>query len=173
MGKKWVLLTLAVLVIAVESFTRCTSKGCWTAIYAANPPDIPPALEEKIKNYLSKRSNTEYSGKIVSLEEQITLQKEVAAPENDIVPELKQTGWFKDPREEDERVRFDKTSPLVSHPLSFRELEKYGCGDLVKPILELGGPYVVSSVIGYEWKEPTFELDESKRPVRKSHIPWT
>ena len=163
---KWVLLPLAVLVTSAGSFTRFTSKVCWTALYTANSPDIPPALADKIKNYLSKRPDTGYSGKVVSLDEQVALQKEVAAPENDIVPELKQTGWFRDPREEDEKSRFDKTTPLVSHPLSFRELEKYGCGDLVKPILDLGGPYVVGSAIGYEWKEPTFELDESKRPER-------
>ena len=29
------------------------------------------------------------------------------------------------------------------------ELENYGYGHLVKPILELGGPYVVGEAIGY------------------------
>ena len=155
------------LVIATESFTIYTSKGRCTALYAASAPEIPPALAAQIKRYLSERSDASYNGNMVSLGDQVTLQKEVAAPENDIVPELKQTGWFRDPREEDEKTRFDKTAPLVSHPLSFRELEKYGYSDLVKPILELGGPFVVGSAIGYEWEEPTLELDESKRPERK------
>ena len=88
----------------------------------------------------------------------------MAAPENDIVPELKQTGWFKDPREEDERVRFQTDITSIA-PTFFRELEKYGCGDLVKPILELGGPYVVSSAI--KRRKDNLELDESKRPVRE------
>ena len=147
--------------------SRSLSRSTLVVVHAAKLPSVPPSLTEEIKKYLEKRPDTSYSGKVVSLDAQATLEKEVAAPENDIVPELKQTGWFRDPREVDERKRFDKTVPLVSHPLSYRELEKYGCGDLVKPILDLGGPYVVGSAIGIDWVDPSFEVDESKRPERK------
>lgn len=130
--------------------------------------DISDSVAADIKAYLAVRPADETtSSRQYSVMEQVGLREEIAGPENDIVPELKQTGWFRDPREEDEKKRFDKSMPMVSHPLSFRELEKYGYGHLVKPILDLGGPYVVGEAIGYNWIEPTFEVDESKRPERK------
>lgn len=124
-------------------------------------------LSRQIQEYFESRPGGESMGaKIYSIQEQEVMQKALAGPENDIIPELKQTGWFRDPREEDEKKRFDKTAPMVSHPLSFRELDKYGYGHLVEPIMELGGPYAVGSALGYEWFEPTFEVDETKRPER-------
>ena len=162
--------SLALLMVVVDSFKAMRTRHFLarsSSLRAANTPNIPLEVAQEIKKYLSERPESNFNGKMVSLDDQVTLAKEVAAPEGDIVPELQQTGWFRDPREQDEKKRFDKTVPLVSHPLSFRELEKYGYGDLVKPILELGGPYVVGSAIGYEWEDPTFELDESKRPERK------
>ena len=164
------IVSLALLMVVVDSFKAMRAiyfLARSSSLRAASTPNIPLEVVQEIKKYLSERPDANFNGKMVSLDEQVTLAREVAAPEGDIVPELKQTGWFRDPREQDEKRRFDKTAPLVSHPLSFRELEKYGYGDLVKPILEFGGPYVVGSAIGYEWEDPTFELDESKRPERK------
>lgn len=151
----------------IESSRRQNRFASSSLGMAKSGVEIPEAVAAEINAYLMARPIDETSPREYSVMEQIGLREEIAGPENDIVPELKQTGWFRDPREEDEKRRFDKTTPMVSHPLSFRELEKYGYGHLVKPILELGGPYVVGEAIGYNWIEPTFEVDESKRPERK------
>lgn len=165
-------LILVCSVAPTVSFAMIKVKGAYslrktTALSMAGNVAVPNELVEAIKEYLAARPDDETLPREYSVSEQIDLRKEIAGPENDIVPELKQTGWFRDPREEDEKRRFDKSTPMVSHPLSFRELEKYGYGHLVKPILDIGGPYVVGEAIGYNWMEPTFEIDESKRPERR------
>ena len=152
-----------ILLVSGRSLSMRNSKG----VSIGRSIDVPGELAKEIEMYLACRPEQEIRPREYSIAEQDDLRKQIAGPQNDIVPELKQTGWYRDPREEDEKKRFDKSAPLVSHPLSFRELEKYGYSHLVKPILELGGPYLVGEAVGYIWVEPTFEVDESRRPERK------
>ena len=78
-------------------------------------------------------------------------------------------GWFKDEYELSLQSRSDISAPLVVHPLSYLELEKYGYGRLSDGIVEHGGPYEVGRLISLDWAEPVLELepeDPRFRPVR-------
>mmetsp|Transcript_25619 Transcript_25619/g.36750 ORF Transcript_25619/g.36750 Transcript_25619/m.36750 type:complete len:336 (+) Transcript_25619:3-1010(+) len=123
----------------------------------------------RLNEYLSMRPT-----EIIEVAEPIKISKvpkKSEAPAGyDFLAMFKPSGWYKDAVALDLEARSDKRVPRTLHPLSFIELKKYGYEDLSPIIMELGGPYVVSDLIGFDWKEPELPQevwDEDLRPRRE------
>lgn len=141
----------------------------------SSPPlssTLPEKLIQDIEMYMKARKQLEQDDnvekKVLIPVSQWRKKKEAPTEPFGIA---KGAGFFKDPKYEvDLRQRSDTSMPLVQHPLSFVELDRFGYGRLADGIIAYGGPYVVGSLVNLDWIEPEIELEpepESSRPVRE------
>lgn len=114
-------------------------------------------LKDEVSRYMNTRSNslsTEIDVNKLSSKEYQQLRKQLNRKANNPFAFLQPTGWFKDEIQFDIDKRSDKTVPVVAHPLSFIELNKYGFSNLSSSILALGGPFAVGQQLQLDWQEP-------------------
>ena len=133
---------------------------------------ISPQLMTDLRKYLAEREQSplEYVAAGSYSAGQMEMMSRAASKEGQgfDMTALEQTGWYRDEEEIARTKTYDASIPIVAHPLSFIELEKYGYERLSDQIVNLGGPFIAAAAIGFEWEEPKFITvwDENLRPVR-------
>jgi hypothetical protein len=103
-------------------------------------------LMSKINEYLALRSINDTNN-----QSNINIKpnnKKVDKKESSFFDMVKPSGWFRDEAEIELQARMDSNIPLIPHPLSFSELQKYGYESLSSHIMNLGSPHVVGQAVG-------------------------
>lgn len=125
-------------------------------------------LRAEVQRYMQARSNSiapEIDVNKLSSAEYQQLRKQLNRKTNNPFAFLQPTGWFKDEIQYDIDKRSDKSVPIVAHPLSFIELDKYGFGNLSVSVLALGGPYAVGQQLQIDWREPVRRVKRVEEEV--------
>jgi hypothetical protein len=131
-----------------------------------NDVGLVTSLAKDLEPYFQLRQTSGETISMESLEEELQRRK-LQKKETPFFAMVSPSGWYKDKDAIDLKARSDSRIPLVSHPLSLLELEKYGYERFYDQIMQLGGPYAAATAIGYEWTPPPVpsEWTEDMRPV--------